>query len=97
MLASADAIDELVLLRNNTSVTSVLQSTPDNPLHLLGVVEGLSVGENTISTNIGNNITVAPPREARRLLGHTSNLGNTNRAQPTRIATNGFISRPIHR
>ena len=46
VLASADASDELVLLRNNTDVTSVLQSTPDNPLRLLGVVEGLSVGEN---------------------------------------------------
>jgi len=58
VLASPEAADELVLLRNNIDVTSVLQSTADKPLRLLGVVEGLSVGENTISANIGNSITV---------------------------------------
>lgn len=54
----AAAVDELVLLRNNTDVTRLLQADPDNPLRLLALVDGLSVGENTLSTNIGNSLTV---------------------------------------
>lgn len=58
VLVSADVADELELLLNNVDVTSVLQATSDNPLRLLGVVTGLSVGENTLSANIGNSLTV---------------------------------------
>jgi hypothetical protein len=57
-LENADAADKLVLLRNGIDVSSVLQATATDPLRLLGVVDGLSVGENTISANIGNTITV---------------------------------------
>jgi hypothetical protein len=57
-LENADAVDKLVLLRNGSDVSSVLQATATDPLRLLGVVDGLSVGENTISANIGNTITV---------------------------------------
>jgi hypothetical protein len=57
-LEKADAADKLVLLRNGSDVSSVLQATATDPLRLLGVVDGLSVGENTISANIGNTITV---------------------------------------
>ena len=34
----AAAVDELVLLRNNTDVTQLLQADPDNPLRLLALV-----------------------------------------------------------
>jgi hypothetical protein len=57
-LENADAADKLVLLRNGSHVSSVLQTTATDPLRLLGVVDGLSVSENTISANIGNTITV---------------------------------------
>lgn len=57
-LENADAADKLVLLRNGSDVSSVLQATATDPLRLLGVVDGLNVGENTISANIGNTITV---------------------------------------
>ena len=57
-LHSADALNDLVLLRNGTDVTNVLEATATNPLRLLGVVDGLSLGENTIRANIGNSVTV---------------------------------------
>ncbi|MFQ3202026.1 MAG: hypothetical protein ACI9SK_002764, partial [Zhongshania sp.] len=58
ILDDAAAAGELVLLRNGSDVTSVLQATADDPLRLLGVVDGLAVGDNTLSINIGNDITV---------------------------------------
>ena len=58
VLENAEAVDDLVLTRNGSDVTSVLHASPDNPLRLLGVVNGLAVGDNTLSTNIGNDLTV---------------------------------------
>ncbi|MBQ0759897.1 MAG: hypothetical protein KBT72_09590 [Zhongshania sp.] len=58
ILENAAAAEELVLTRNGSDVTSVLQATADNPLRLVGVVDGLAVGDNTLSTNIGNDLTV---------------------------------------
>ncbi|MBU0539323.1 MAG: hypothetical protein KKF24_00230 [Gammaproteobacteria bacterium] len=58
VLENAEAVDDLVLTRNGSDVTSVLHASPDNPLRLLGVVDGLAVGDNTLSANIGNDITV---------------------------------------
>ena len=58
VLENAAAVEELVLTRNGSDVTSVLQATADNPLRLVGVVDGLAVGDNTLSTNIGNDLTV---------------------------------------
>jgi len=58
ILENAAAAEELVLTRNGSDVTSVLHASPDNPLRLLGVVDGLAVGDNTLSTNIGNDLTV---------------------------------------
>lgn len=58
VLDNAAAVDDLVLTRNGSDVTSVLQATAANPLRLLGVVDGLAVGDNTLSTNIGNDLTV---------------------------------------
>ncbi len=57
-LENAEALADLVLLRNGDDVTSVLQATPSDPLRLVGVVDGLTVGDNTLSANIGNSITV---------------------------------------
>jgi len=58
ILKDAQAADDLILRLNNVDVSSALQATPNNPLRLLGLVDGLSLGENTISSNIGNSITV---------------------------------------
>lgn len=58
VLENAEAVDDLVLTRNGSDVTSVLHASPDNPLRLLGVVDGLAVGDNTLSANIGNDLTV---------------------------------------
>ncbi|MBW2940760.1 DUF6351 family protein [Zhongshania aquimaris] len=58
VLENAAAVEGLVLTRNGSDVTSVLQATPDNPLRLVGVVDGLAVGDNTLSTNVGNDLTV---------------------------------------
>lgn len=58
LLKDASAAQELVLLRNNSDVTSLLKADPSKPLRLLGLVSGLSVGENTLSANIGNSVTV---------------------------------------
>jgi hypothetical protein len=52
------AISELVLTRNTENVTPVLMPSADNPLRLLGLIEGLVIGENLISINLGNSITV---------------------------------------
>jgi hypothetical protein len=52
------AISELVLTLNAENVTPVLMPSADNPLRLLGLIEGLVIGENLISVNIGNSITV---------------------------------------
>lgn len=48
----------LVLSRNGDDVTNVLQATADDPLRLLGVVDGLNIGDNTLAVNLGNSITV---------------------------------------
>jgi hypothetical protein len=52
------AISELVLTLNTKNVTPVLTPSADNPLRLIGLIEGLVIGENLISVNIGNSITV---------------------------------------
>jgi hypothetical protein len=52
------AISGLILTLNTENVTSVLMPSGDNPLRLLGLIEGLVIGENLISVNIGNSITV---------------------------------------
>jgi hypothetical protein len=52
------AISELVLTLNTENVTRVLMPSADNPLRLLGLIEGLVIGENLISIDIGNSITV---------------------------------------
>jgi hypothetical protein len=51
-------ISELILTLNTENVTPVLMPSADNPLRLLGLIEGLVIGENLISVNIGNSITV---------------------------------------
>lgn len=48
----------LVLSRNGDDVTNVLQATADDPLRLLGVVDGLNIGDNTLAVNLGNSVTV---------------------------------------
>lgn len=58
LLENTEAVSELVVSRNGSDVTSAFQATAENPLRLLGVVDGLSVGNNTLSANIGNSITV---------------------------------------
>ena len=58
LVDDAEAAEELVLLRNNNDVSNVLAADPENPLRFVGRVEGLAVGENTLSTNIGNSLTV---------------------------------------
>ena len=57
-LATAEAKDQLILRRNGEDVTSGLEADPNDPLRLLVLVDGLSVGENTLSANIGNSLTV---------------------------------------
>lgn len=53
-----ETIDHLVLSRDGTDVTNVLIATAENPLRLLGVVDGLALGDNTLSTNFGGSVTV---------------------------------------
>ena len=55
-LASAEFADELVMELNGDDVTAVLEPTADNPLRLLGRVEGLLIGDNELSLNIGNSV-----------------------------------------
>ncbi|MFT6113672.1 MAG: hypothetical protein ACJATV_001335 [Granulosicoccus sp.] len=43
------AISELVLTLNTENVTPVLTPSADNPLRLIGLIEGLVIGENLIS------------------------------------------------
>lgn len=57
LLSSADGRGALTLLSNGTDVTSALEATAD-PRRLIGRIEGLRIGENTLSTNIGNSVTV---------------------------------------
>jgi hypothetical protein len=55
---SAETIDKVILTRNAANVTDVLVPTAANPLRLLGLVEGLGIGENVIALNLGNSVTV---------------------------------------
>lgn len=57
-LLTANAADDLVLSLNGSDVTSVLTPTAADPNRLLGVVEGMPLGENTIAANIGNSVTI---------------------------------------
>lgn len=57
VLKAATDADELVLSRNGDDVTDNLQATSD-PLRFLALVDGLTIGENTISASNGNSITV---------------------------------------
>ena len=57
-VADASAIPGLALTRNGADVTAVLTPTADDPLRLLGVVQGLAVGTNTLAVRGGNSIQV---------------------------------------
>lgn len=57
-LESAEVADELVMELNGDDVTSVLEATSDNPLRLLGRVEGLLLGDNTLKLNVGNRVEI---------------------------------------
>ncbi len=58
VLDSAEDLNDLVLELNGSDVTSQLQATSDNPLRLLGRIEGLNLGDNTIAANIGNSVDI---------------------------------------
>ena len=58
LLGDAGDRNALALTRNGDDVTDVLEATADNALRLLGVVEGLDLGENTLAVNLGNSVTV---------------------------------------
>ena len=58
LVEDTEAAEELVLLRNNNDVSDVLTVDPQNPLRFVGRVDGLALGDNTLSTNIGNSLTV---------------------------------------
>jgi hypothetical protein len=58
ILKEEKSISELILTLNTEDVTLVLTPSADNPLRLIGLIEGLVIGENLISVNIGNSITV---------------------------------------
>jgi len=58
LLENAAAADDLVLRLGSTDVTNVLQTTADNPLRLLGLIEGLDIGNNVISLDNGNALLV---------------------------------------
>ena len=58
VLGAAGDISQLSLTRNGDDVTNVLEATADDPLRLLGTVDGLALGENTLAVNLGNSIVV---------------------------------------
>lgn len=60
LLGSTDAQDSLKLFRNGEDVTAALQpdSRDETGLRLLGYVDGLVLGVNALSLNIGNSIAV---------------------------------------
>lgn len=58
VLGDAGDRPQLQLTRNGDDVTGVLQATPDNARRLLGVVDELDIGENTLAVNLGNSVVV---------------------------------------
>lgn len=55
---TADDITNLMLTRNGTDVTDLLEATADDPLRLLGTIDGLTIGSNTLSVENGNSVMV---------------------------------------
>ena len=58
VLGDIGDLPRLELTRNGDDVTAVLQATPDNSLRMLGVVDDLNIGDNTLAVNLGNSIVV---------------------------------------
>lgn len=58
LLTSADAADGLVLTRNGDDISHILQPSTTDPLRLIGVVDGLRLGENSLALSNGNSLTV---------------------------------------
>ncbi len=57
-LADADDAPDVVLTRNGVDVSGVLAPSAADPRRLLGVVDGLRLGENTLALRGGNSVTV---------------------------------------
>jgi hypothetical protein len=58
VLDSAAALNDLEIRLNGVDVTTALEATAADPLRLLGNISGLRIGDNSISNNIGNDVTV---------------------------------------
>lgn len=57
-LADAAAADTLSLSLNGSDITNVLEASSADPLRFIGRVDGLQLGENTLSASGGNSVTV---------------------------------------
>lgn len=58
LLGDPEDRDELVLLHDGNDVTDVLEPVAGSDARLFGLVQGLSIGDNTLAVNLGNTVTV---------------------------------------